>query len=253
MGHFGAQTGYPVLRVTVTNAAGMTGDGNRDYLVMGTAEDQPALKTLDASLPVGVDVSGLEIHNATGFFDRTPWWRLGASRTQDHAGFGELVSGGLPDALIEGMEWPAGSRRSVVVLVLRDSASIPDPPCSLSEDLAVGRHFPVGQRTARDAIHFLSDWRRPLPGGRDLAAGTRRENSAGAALAGCGGDGADVLPDGSPGPGMVAASRPNPAPGHGVAKILTPSPGQEARAREQAGDANPGISGCCLDILRGVR
>jgi cellulose synthase (UDP-forming) len=36
------------------------------------------------------------------------------------------VSGGLPDALIEGMEWPAGSHRSVVVLVLRDPASIPN-------------------------------------------------------------------------------------------------------------------------------
>jgi cellulose synthase (UDP-forming) len=126
MGHFGAQTGYPVLHVTVTNAAGMTGDGTRDYLVMGTVEDQPALKTLHASLPVGVDSSGLEIHDTTGFFDRYPWWRPGGSRTQDHAGFGELVSGGLPDALIEGMEWPAGSHRSVVVLVLRDPASIPN-------------------------------------------------------------------------------------------------------------------------------
>ena len=61
MGHFGAQTGYPVLNVTVINAARMTSDGRRDYLVLGTVDDQPALKTLDASLPVGVDASGLEI------------------------------------------------------------------------------------------------------------------------------------------------------------------------------------------------
>src|ERR1035438_7781806 len=102
MGHFGAQTGYPVLHVTVTNAAGMTGDGTRDTLVMGTVADQPALKMLDERLPVGVGASGLERHEATGFFDRTPWWHLGGSRTQDHAGFGEFASGGLPDALIEG-------------------------------------------------------------------------------------------------------------------------------------------------------
>jgi cellulose synthase (UDP-forming) len=124
MGHFGAQTGYPALHVTVTNAAGMTGDRSRDYLVLGTEADQPALKTLNAQLPVGVNASSLEVHDATGFFDRYPWWRPGGSR--DHAGFGELVSGGLPDALIEGMEWPAGSRRSVVVMVLRDPSSIPN-------------------------------------------------------------------------------------------------------------------------------
>jgi cellulose synthase (UDP-forming) len=126
MGHFGAETGYPVLGVTVTNAAHVTGDGTRDYLVMGTVADQPALQTLDAQLPVEVDASGLKIHDALGFFDRYPWLRPGGSRIQDHASFGELVSGGLPDALIEGAEWPAGSHRSVVVMVLRDPALIPN-------------------------------------------------------------------------------------------------------------------------------
>jgi cellulose synthase (UDP-forming) len=35
------------------------------------------------------------------------------------------TEGGLPDALIEGIEWPARSNRSVVVVVLRDQAAIP--------------------------------------------------------------------------------------------------------------------------------
>ena len=122
MGHFGAQTGYPVLNVTVTNAAGITSDGTRDYLVMGTVDDQPALKTLDASMPVGVHASYLEIHDATGFFERHPW----PLAPSDHARFGELVTGGLPDALIEEAEWPAGSRRSVVAIVLRNPDSIPN-------------------------------------------------------------------------------------------------------------------------------
>src|SRR6202041_813327 len=40
---------------------------------------------------------------------------------------GELeTDGGLPDALIEGIEWPAGSRRSAVVIVLRDKDVIPN-------------------------------------------------------------------------------------------------------------------------------
>ena len=122
MGHFGAQTGYPALHVTVTNAAGMTNDGSRDYLVMGVADDQPALKMLNGSLPVGVDEGGLHIHDTRGFFDRAAWWRVrGSDRMQQ----GQLeTEGGLPDALIEGIEWPARSNRSVVVVVLRDQAAI---------------------------------------------------------------------------------------------------------------------------------
>jgi len=124
MGHFGAQTGYPVLNVTVTNAVRMTSDGTKDYLVMGTVEDQPALRILDAALPVGVDGSGLHIRDTRGFFDRASWWR---GRTSDLAQQGQIMTGGgLPDSLIEGVEWPRGSNRSVVVVVLRDQATIPN-------------------------------------------------------------------------------------------------------------------------------
>jgi hypothetical protein len=123
MGHFGAQTGYPVLNVGVTNAAGMSGDGHKDTLVLGTVDDQPALRTLDAALPVGVDETGLHIRDTEGFFHRAEnaWWRV---RSSDHVQSGELETvGGLPDALIEGAEWPRGSARSVVVVVLRDPAA----------------------------------------------------------------------------------------------------------------------------------
>ena len=123
MAHFGAQTGYPALHVTVTNAAGMTNDGSRDYLVIGVAADQPALKMLNAVLPVGVSEGGLQIHDARGFFDRATWWR---SAGADHVDAGELgTQGGLPDAVMEEIQWPARSGRSVVVVVVRDEAAIP--------------------------------------------------------------------------------------------------------------------------------
>jgi cellulose synthase (UDP-forming) len=121
MGHFGAQTGTPALRITVTNAAGMTSDGGKDYLVLGTVGDQPALKMLNASLPVGVEEGGLRVHASEGLLERASWWR-GRSPGQ-----GRLdTAGGLPDATIEGMEWPGGSGRSAVVIVLRDQAAVPD-------------------------------------------------------------------------------------------------------------------------------
>ncbi len=125
MGHFGAQTGYPVLNVSVTNNDGMRTDGTKDYLVMGTVEDQPALSRLNSTLPVIVDGSGLHIQDTQGFFAplQHAWWKV---RSSDHVQSGQLeTAGGLPDALIEGMEWPSGSGRSVVVIALRDHAIVP--------------------------------------------------------------------------------------------------------------------------------
>ena len=126
MGHFGAQTGYPVLNVTVTNDAGMKTDRTKDYIVLGTVEDQPALKRLNPSLPVMVDEGGLRIQDTQGFFAplQHAWWKV---RSSDHIQSGQLeTAGGLPDALVEGMEWPSGSSKSVVVIALRDHSVVPN-------------------------------------------------------------------------------------------------------------------------------
>jgi len=126
MGHFGAQTGYPVLNVSVTNNDGMKTEGTKDYLVLGTVEDQPALSRLNSSLPVIVDGSGLHIQDTQGFFAplQHAWWKV---RSSDHIQSGQLeTAGGLPDALIEGMEWPSGSGRSVVIMAVRDHATTPN-------------------------------------------------------------------------------------------------------------------------------
>jgi cellulose synthase (UDP-forming) len=126
MGHFGAQTGYPVLNVSVTNAEGMKSDAAKDYLVIGTVDDQSAISRLNPSLPVGIDGSGLHIQDTQGFFAQLQhaWWKV---RSSDRVQSGQLeTAGGLPDALIEGVEWPRGSSRSVVVIALRDKDVVPN-------------------------------------------------------------------------------------------------------------------------------
>ncbi|MBB5338266.1 UDP-forming cellulose synthase catalytic subunit [Tunturiibacter gelidoferens] len=126
MAHFGAQTGYPVLNVTVTNAEGMRPDAHKDYLVLGTVDDQPAINRLNPSLPVSVDGSGLHIQDTQDFFAQLQhaWWKV---RSSDHIQSGQLeTAGSIPDALIEGVEWPSGSKQSVVVIALRDKSVIPD-------------------------------------------------------------------------------------------------------------------------------
>jgi cellulose synthase (UDP-forming) len=170
MGHFGAQTGYPVLNVGVTNADGMKTDGRKDYLVLGTVEDQPALSKLSASLPVIVDGSGLHIQDTQGFFAglQHAWWKV---RSSDHIQSGQLeTAGGLPDALIEGIEWPARSNRSVVIVALRDKTVVPNflsvflknsQSSDISQSVSVlhGARF-VSYRIGNDAykVGSLSYW-----------------------------------------------------------------------------------------------
>jgi cellulose synthase (UDP-forming) len=126
MGHFGAQTGYPVLNVTVTDSDGMKSDRRKDYIVLGTIDDQPAIRRLNPELPVTIEENGLHIQDTQGFFAplEHAWWKV---RSSDHVQSGQLeTAGGLPDALVEGIEWPRGSSRSVVVIALRDRSVIPN-------------------------------------------------------------------------------------------------------------------------------
>jgi cellulose synthase (UDP-forming) len=170
MGHFGAQTGYPVLNVSVTNADGMTSDRSKDYLVLGTVDDQPAISRLNPSLPVGIDGSGLHIQDTQGFFAQLQhaWWKV---RSADRVQPGQLeTAGGLPDALIEGIEWPSGSKRSVVVIALRDKDVVANflsvflktsQSSDISQSVSVlhGSRF-ISYRIGNDVYHVgsLSPW-----------------------------------------------------------------------------------------------
>jgi cellulose synthase (UDP-forming) len=170
MGHFGAQTGYPVINVAVSNANGMTTNGTKDYLVIGTIDDQSALSHLSPALPVMVDGSGLHIQDTQGFFAQLQhaWWKV---RSSDRIQSGQLeIAGGLPDALIEGIEWPGGSNRSVVLIALRDHAVISNflsvflkssQSSDISQSVSVlhGSHF-VSYRIGNDVykVGSLSLW-----------------------------------------------------------------------------------------------
>ncbi len=170
MGHFGGQTGYPVLNVTVTNADGMKRDHRKDYLVIGTVDDQPALSLLNPSLPVMIDGSGLHIQDTQGLFAplQRAWWTV---RSSDRIQSGQLeTAGGLPDALIEGIEWPNGSNRSVVIVALRDKSVVPNflsvflqtsQSSDISQSVSVlhGRRF-VSYRIGNDVyrVGSLSWW-----------------------------------------------------------------------------------------------
>jgi len=121
LGHMGAMSGYPALRVTVVGPEGLSHD-DKDYLVLGTVQDQPAIQKLNSNLPVTLDVGGIKVKDTEGFFSplHGDWWKIRSDRKAD----GVLTTiGGSPDATVEGIESPWSPGRSIVVIALRDQAT----------------------------------------------------------------------------------------------------------------------------------
>ena len=122
MGHFGRQTGFPGLRVTVAGPDALRNGANTDFLIIGAGDDQPAFEKLGTHLPVSLGSGQIQVRDTQGFFVRLlhhAWWKL---ESNEHTESGALIAGGTPDAIIEGIESPydlAGSR-SIVAIHLKD-------------------------------------------------------------------------------------------------------------------------------------
>ncbi len=117
LGRFGSSTGYPALRITVATSAVLGAQSGGNYLVLGTVQDQPALRQLSAWLPVQVRQDGLLIRNADGLFApvRRVWWKLQGWQQPESGA--DVIAGGLPDAILEAIESPYHPGRSIVVAV----------------------------------------------------------------------------------------------------------------------------------------
>jgi cellulose synthase (UDP-forming) len=120
MAHFAAQTGYPVLRVNISDADAMTAGANRDFLVIGTGGDNAGITKAASNMPVLISDIGLTVHDPGGFFAplHHAWWKV----PQQHAS-GELAISSVPDAILEGLESPYFPGRSIVVLNLKDAVN----------------------------------------------------------------------------------------------------------------------------------
>ena len=119
MGHFSRQTGMPVLRVSMATADAMRTGANTDFLVLGTGEDQPAFDKLGNLLPVNVRAGQVQVRDTLGLF--TPfhhaWWKIPAP---DHSESGTLTASGVPDSVVEAIESPYSSGRTIVVINIKD-------------------------------------------------------------------------------------------------------------------------------------
>ena len=68
MGHFGRQTGFPGLRVTVAGPDALHDGAATDFLIIGVGDDQPAFDKLGTHLPVSLGSGQVQVHDTAGFF-----------------------------------------------------------------------------------------------------------------------------------------------------------------------------------------
>lgn len=121
MSHFGTQTGVPALRVEVAGSVDMN-RADRDYLVLGTIENQPVFTSLEGALPISFDATGLHVKQESTYWIR---WRQSLRRMLDLEETGELPmeDGSRIAAMLQGIESPFGAGRSLVIIALRDDAA----------------------------------------------------------------------------------------------------------------------------------
>ncbi|HUB19277.1 MAG TPA: UDP-forming cellulose synthase catalytic subunit [Acidobacteriaceae bacterium] len=124
MGHFGAETGYPALRVTVAAPDALQSGADQDFLVITTGQGSGAVGRLASGMPVTFGDNALRVQDTRGFFAtfHNMWWKI---PTNDQLSSGLIGTTGVPDALIEETESPYSSGRTVVLIDMKSAATFP--------------------------------------------------------------------------------------------------------------------------------
>ncbi len=116
MGAMGESTGYPAVGVTVGRAAQVDQLSDKDLLVLSSGGNQPLIKRWNGYLPGGAEGEGRRF-GISDWLSRTLDWRGSDPRTRGAPASGKVVATGSgPAGMLEGIESPLSSGRSVVVV-----------------------------------------------------------------------------------------------------------------------------------------
>ncbi|WP_245536188.1 UDP-forming cellulose synthase catalytic subunit [Terriglobus roseus] len=123
LAHFSRQTGYPALRVEVSGPDDLVRE-DRDYLILGGYSTQPAFAALRDNLPIAVDADGVHAKAMDTYLTRAQrWWYQITRQTLPDQDFARDT--GLADSVIEGIQSPYATDRSLVAVAMRDDSVEP--------------------------------------------------------------------------------------------------------------------------------
>jgi cellulose synthase (UDP-forming) len=130
LAHFGAQTGYPALRITLGRPADIHPGADTDFLVISTGQDNPALFHAGDRMPVLIDGDQLVVRQPVNLSERLrqDWGdfmeHLGdAPRRLGFEAAPDPFPNAVPPVLMEALESPYTPGRSLIVIDLKDRSA----------------------------------------------------------------------------------------------------------------------------------
>ncbi len=132
MGYFGAQTGYPVLRVQVAHLGDESELGAKDLLVLGTFADLAGMRDAAAHMPLRYDGSSWSLSARASLAQRlAPWIHPGIAP----ADIFHLDDYPSPDGMVEGIQSPYAAEHSMVFVLAKDDAAFEPMTAGLMAEL----------------------------------------------------------------------------------------------------------------------
>ena len=121
MGYFGAQTGYPALRIQVAHAGDEADTSAKDLLVLGTFNDLAAMQNVAANLPFRFDGVSWSLSRRAQLAEKLGAWLapLGAAEQSFR-----LEDNSSPEGIIEDIRSPYASGRSMIFVLSKDNAEL---------------------------------------------------------------------------------------------------------------------------------
>ncbi len=152
MGYFGAQTGYPTLRVQVVSPADAAQFPDKDLLVLGTYADLENIRQVSSNLPLTYADHSFALSR------RARWGLISDWLLRRDSGAWQALNGSAniwPHGIVEGTASPFGRGRSVVVIAGRDRAALPDLVSALLTTMPLdGIDHTVSLWTGRNFISY---------------------------------------------------------------------------------------------------
>jgi cellulose synthase (UDP-forming) len=122
-GFFGAQTGAPATRLTVSSAGRLQDVGEKDLVLIGTPETQPLLQEWAGAMPLGFSAAGMQVNEAPeSTLLLHPEWPF---RIIDGGRLERLIGGGdKSDLLVESFVSPLRPDREAIAIVPNGSNAV---------------------------------------------------------------------------------------------------------------------------------
>jgi hypothetical protein len=123
MGFFAAQTGVPGLRVEILDPQRAMRAGDKDLLLIGTAQSMPLFSTWGSQMPLGISKAGLTLNQPDSIYLRLLSFPITSEGREWHKLTDRLAGESVTGIVLQAFISPLNSQRSVVAISATTASS----------------------------------------------------------------------------------------------------------------------------------